>query len=190
MLEEAVGASITSSTALPTAIASGLPPKVEPCVPAVMPLAASAVARQAPTGKPPPSAFATVMMSGVNAGVLIGEQVAGAADAGLDLVENQQAGRGRRTACASARKKVVRHHAHAALAHDRLDQDGGGLRPDRFLDRFKIAERHLVEAVDRRAEAFEIFLVAGRGDRGQRAAVEGAFEGDDAVTLRLAAWPN
>ena len=33
------GASMTSSTALPTAIASGLPPKVEPCVPAVMPLA-------------------------------------------------------------------------------------------------------------------------------------------------------
>ena len=32
------GASTTSSTALPTAMASGLPPKVVPCVPAVMPL--------------------------------------------------------------------------------------------------------------------------------------------------------
>ena len=80
----------------------------------------------------------------------------------------------------------MRHHAHAALAHDRLDQDAGGLRPDRFLDRLEIGERHLVEAVDRRAEAFEIFLVAGRGDRRQRAAVEGAFEGDDAVALGLA----
>jgi len=46
------------------AMASGLPPKVEPCVPAVMPLPAAAVARQAPSGKPPPSAFASVMMSG------------------------------------------------------------------------------------------------------------------------------
>ncbi len=56
---------MTSSTALPAAIASGLPPKVEPCVPAVMPLPASAVDRQAPTGNPPPSALASDMMSGV-----------------------------------------------------------------------------------------------------------------------------
>ena len=54
-----------SSTALPTAIASGLPPKVEPWVPGVMPLPASAVVRQAPSGKPPPSALAMPMMSGV-----------------------------------------------------------------------------------------------------------------------------
>ena len=40
-----------------TAVASGLPPKVEPCVPAVMPLAASAVARHAPIGNPPPRPF-------------------------------------------------------------------------------------------------------------------------------------
>ena len=58
------GASTTSSTALPTAIASGLPPKVVPCVPAVIPLAASAVARHAPIGKPPPMPLAMVMMSG------------------------------------------------------------------------------------------------------------------------------
>src|SRR4029079_894037 len=59
------GSSITSSTALATLIASGLKPKVEPCVPGVIPLAASAVARLAPTGKPPPSALASAMMSGV-----------------------------------------------------------------------------------------------------------------------------
>src|SRR5450755_2102896 len=56
---------ITSSAALPAAIASGLPPKVEPWVPVVMPLDASAVAKQAPIGNPPPSAFASAMMSGV-----------------------------------------------------------------------------------------------------------------------------
>ena len=43
------GANSTSSTALPAAMASGLPPKVEPCVPVVMPTAAFSVARQAPT---------------------------------------------------------------------------------------------------------------------------------------------
>ena len=56
---------MTSSVALAALIASGLPPKVEPCVPAVMPLAASRVARAAPTGKPPPSALASAMTSGV-----------------------------------------------------------------------------------------------------------------------------
>ena len=80
-----------------------------------------------------------------------------------------------------------RHHPHAALAHDRLDQDRGGLRPDGALGRFEIAERHLVEAFDHRPEAFEIFLLAAGGERRQRAAVEGALEGDDAVALRLAA---
>ena len=56
---------MTSSTALAAAIASGLPPKVEPCEPGVMPAAASAVARHAPIGKPPPSALASDITSGV-----------------------------------------------------------------------------------------------------------------------------
>ena len=37
--------------------------------------------------------------------------------------------------------------------------------------------------VDLGPEAFEIFLLAAGGDGRQRAAVEGAFEGDDAVAL-------
>src|SRR6266852_33318 len=56
--------SITSSTALPAATASGLPPKVEPWLPATMPIAAFSVARQAPIGMPLPSAFATAITSG------------------------------------------------------------------------------------------------------------------------------
>ena len=80
-----------------------------------------------------------------------------------------------------------RHHPHAAFAHDRLDQDRGGLGPDGALGRFQVAERHLVEALDHRTEALEIFLLAAGGERGQRAAVKGALEGDDAVALRLAA---
>ena len=87
------------------------------------PWPASAVARQAPTGKPPPSALATAMMSGVDAGALIGEQVAGAADAGLHLVEDQQQAV-LVAQLAQAAQEARRRHAHAALALDRLDQDG------------------------------------------------------------------
>ena len=42
--------------ALPAATANGLPPKVEPWLPATMPFAARSVARQAPIGNPPPIA--------------------------------------------------------------------------------------------------------------------------------------
>ena len=85
---------------------------------------------------------------------------------------------------------MVLRHAHAALALDRLDQDRGRLRPDRLLDRLEIAERHLVEALDHRAEAFEVFLLSARRERRERAAVERALEGDDAIALGLplTAW--
>ena len=86
----------------------------------------------------------------------------------------------------SALRNCGRHDAHAALALDRLDQDGGGLRPDRALDRLEVAERHLVEAVHDRAEAVEMFLLSAGRERRQRAAVERALEGDDAVALGLA----
>ena len=52
-----------------------------------------------------------------------------------------------------------------------------------------IAERHLVEAIDHRAEAVEIFLLAAGGERRQRAAMKGALERDDAVALRPAVAP-
>ena len=179
------GSSMTSSTALAAATASGLPPKVEPCEPGVMPDAASAVARQAPIGKPPPSAFASDMTSGVTPRRLIGEQIAGAAHAGLHLVEHQQ----QAVVVAELAQRPeegMRRGAHAAFALHRLDQDAGGVRADRLLDGLEIAERHLVEAIHRRPEAFEIFRRAGRGQRRQRAAVKRAFEGDDAVALGMA----
>ena len=75
---------------------------------------------------------------------------------------------------------------HAAFALNGLDKNRRRRRPDRALDRFKVAERHLVEAVDRRSEAFQIFLVTGCGDRSQSAPMEGAFKCDDAIPLRLA----
>ncbi len=79
-----------------------------------------------------------------------------------------------------------RNRADAALPLDRLDQDRRGLRTDRRLQRLAVAERHLVEALHLRAEALQVFLLAAGGERRQRAAVEGALEGDDAEALRRA----
>ena len=76
--------------------------------------------------------------------------------------------------------------ADAALALHRLDQDRGGFRGDRLGRSIDVVERHLVEAVDLGPEAFQIFLLAAGGDRRQRAAVEGAFEGDGAIALGMA----
>src|SRR5262249_33857071 len=78
------------------------------------------------------------------------------------------------------------HDAHHALAHDRLDQDRRGCRADRAPGGRQIAKWHLVEAIDHRAEAFEVFLLTSGGECRQRAAMKGAVEGDDAVTFRLA----
>ena len=75
----------------------------------------------------------------------------------------------------------------ADLALHRFDQDARGLGPGRTHDRVEIAIGHLIEAIDLRAEAFEIFRRAAGRDRGQRPAVEGAFEGDQPVPLGRAA---
>src|ERR1700674_2893205 len=79
----------------------------------------------------------------------------------------------------------MRRGADTALALHRFDQEGCGLRTDRLLDRFEIAMRHLVEAIQRRTETFEIFGRAGRRQCPQRAAVERAFEGDEAIALGM-----
>ena len=68
-----------------------------------------------------------------------------------------------------------RHRADAALALHRLDEDAGGLGPDRGLQRVMVAEGHLVEAFDLRPEAFEILRLAAGGDGGQGPAMEGAL---------------
>ena len=56
--------------------------------------------------------------------------------------------------------------------------------PIGFLHRLEIAERHLIEALGHRPEAFEVFLLSAGGERRERAAMERALEGDDAIALR------
>src|SRR5262249_30402123 len=89
ILSKNPGANITSSVALPAAMASGLPPKVEPCVPAVMPLPAAAVVRNAHR-EAAAERLGERHDVGGHPGMLEREQVAGAAHAGLHLVEHEQ----------------------------------------------------------------------------------------------------
>jgi hypothetical protein len=121
----------------------------------------------------------------LDTGPFMGEQLAGAAHAGLDLVEDQQealvvAER------AQSRRKLRWDRADAALALDRLDQDRRRLVGDRRLQRVHVVERNLIEAFDLGAEALEIFRLAAGGDGRQRPAVERALEGDDAEALGMA----
>ncbi len=55
---------MASMTAMATAQAKGLPPKVVPCMPGVMARAASSVQSMAPMGMPPASGLASVVTSG------------------------------------------------------------------------------------------------------------------------------
>src|SRR3546814_11895482 len=115
----------------------------------------------------------------------MGKKLACPADAALDLVENEQ----ETVLVAQAPQclhEILLHQPQAALALDRLDQDGRRGVGDRGLQGVEIAEGNLIETGHFRAEAFEIFRLPAGRDRGQRAAVEGAFEGYRMEPLRMA----
>src|SRR5260370_27474817 len=77
----------------------------------------------------------------------------------------------------------MRGGAHATLALQRFDQNAGGVRADRFLDCFEIAERHLIEAIHRWPKAFVIFWRPARNHRRHRPAMKRAVVDADAITL-------
>ena len=167
-------------------MASGLPPKVEPCVPAVMPLRGLGGGEAGAERKSAAERLGERHDVGGDAGALVGEQLAGAADAGLHLVEDQQQAV-LVAELAQRAQELGRHDAHAAFAHDRLDQDRAGRRPDRAP--WSPRDRRTASGRSRRPPGrSRRDISSGRRPRAsQRAAVEGALEGDDAVALRLAA---
>ncbi len=112
----------------------------------------------------------------------MGEELAGAADAALDFVEDEQQAV-LVAEFAQALQRLGRHGADAALALDRLDQDRGGLGRDRLFGGIEVVEGDLVEAVGLGAEAFEVLLLAAGSDSRERAAMERALEGDGAEAL-------
>ena len=85
---------------------------------------------------------------GRHADLLVAEHLAEPADAGLHLVEGEQQAV-LVAELAQVAEELRRRRAHAALALHRLDEDAGGLGRDGALERLEVAERHLVEALQR-----------------------------------------
>ena len=79
-----------ASVSMPARIASGPPPNVVPCWPGPKTPAARPPVSSAPIGTPEPRPLAKVITSGRDAGPLVGEPLAGAADAALHFVDHQQ----------------------------------------------------------------------------------------------------
>jgi hypothetical protein len=113
-------------------------------------------------------------------GPFMGEQLAGPSHTALHLIEDQQDAM-LVAQLAQAPQTLRGHGAQAALALNRLDQNAGGLIGDGGLQRLVIAKGHLIEPAHIGAEALHVFFLPARGDGRQRAAMEGAFERDDAV---------
>ena len=84
-------------------------------------------------------------------------------------------------------QETRRRQTHAALPLNWLDQYARRLRPDERLYRLQIAPGGLIEALNLRTEALDVFRIAARRDGGERAPVEGALEGDQMELFRMTA---
>ena len=117
--------------------------------------------------------------------MFVREELAGARDAALDLVEDQQRAGfvGER---AQAGQEFVARGADAALALDRFEQEAADVRTHGSAHRRQIAEGEHGEAIEQRGEPVAQLGLIGGADRAERAAVEGVAEGDDAEALGMA----
>ena len=115
---------MTSSVASAAAHATTLPPYVPPCAPGAQRASVARGARTPDSGSPDAMPLAITMMSGVTPQCSHRPEAAGAAEAGLDLVRDEQdavlVGQ-----LPQARQEPGRRHDVAALADDRLDDEGG-----------------------------------------------------------------
>jgi len=110
--------------------------------------------------------------------VVAAQQRAGAAEAGLNLIGDEQdvvggANLGR------ALQVARRGHAHAPFALDRLDQEGDGVGRDGLFQRVGVIVRDHDEAGGQRAELLFVLRFAGEADQGGGAPGEVAFADDD-----------
>ena len=75
----------------------------------------------------------------------------------------------------------------AALAHDRLQEDGAGRIGDRLVELVDVVRRHVVEARRQRGERGLVLRLPGRGQRAERSTMERAGQRHELVRAALAA---
>src|SRR6185437_1581762 len=76
----------------------------------------------------------------------------------------------------------------AAFALDGLDDDARRLRSDGVTNGVHVVEGDVVESLDHRTEALQIFGIPRGGESGERPAVERALETDDPISFRPAGF--
>ena len=115
--------------------------------------------------------LASVIRSGVEAELGVREPGAGAAEAGLDLVDQEQ-----RAALAAellrAPQELGLDRPHAALALDHLGEERRGLVADGAVEPVEVAGVDEGRGLEQRREGLAEARVPGGGERAQRAAVE------------------
>src|SRR4029450_8878078 len=89
---------------------------------------------------------------GSDAELFIGKEPAHPRHAGLDFVQHEKES-ARVAEFAQALQKTGGSNVDADFTLDRFDKNPCGLRPGRAHDRVEIAIRHLIEAIERRAES-------------------------------------
>ena len=117
----------------------------------------------------------------VGVGHRSGEPLAGAADAGLHLVEPEQRAVVAGDLAGGGEVRGGRDD-HARLALDRLEDDGGRLVGDGPGERGLVAVRHEGDVAGQRLERRAVRLLRRQRERPHRAAVEGALGGDQVRT--------
>ena len=112
--------------------------------------------------------------------VLVGPEAAGAGEAALDFVVDED-GADVVAAAAERGQERGRGDVDAAFALDGLDDDAAGALRDELLEAGFVVEGAVDETRDHGAEGFLVFRVRRRGQTAHGAAVEGAVEADDFV---------
>ena len=120
---------------------------------------------------------------GANAAGLGGEPVAGAAEAALDLVEDEHSAVAGREA-ARGREKGRRALVDAAFPEQGLEEDGAGVLVDGGFELGDVVAVDKGDAREAGAEVGLVLLLAGDGERTKGAAMVGGAKGDDAMLAR------
>ena len=170
------------SVSTPARMASGLPPKVVPWLPGPKHVRRAFGADDHGADRHARAqALGQRHHVGLDAGPLVREPLAGAADAALHLVEHQQPVVLVAQRCAGPADSRQRAGLMppSPWIVSRKTATTFGFVARHLLDRGQVVQRHAHEAFDQRAEAGLDLGVAGGRQGGDRAAVEGLLVDDD-----------